>query len=141
MASLGVGKEILSYCNKCKLTLAHIIVTMKTLNEADKVMCKTCKGTHAFKDPSTKTSKRVTALKPTGARKTQKTSEPVADIWSREMYQSKATPSPYSIKAKYQKGDVITHPTFGDGIVEKNIDSNKIEVLFKDDFRILVHNK
>ena len=52
MSQLGVGKEVLSYCNKCKLTLAHIIVTMKSENTIGKVQCKTCGGSHAYKDPS-----------------------------------------------------------------------------------------
>jgi hypothetical protein len=47
----------------------------------------------------------------------------------------------YSIRGSFTSGDIIDHPTFGQGIVERLIDNNKIEVLFKDDFRTLIHNK
>ena len=57
MAELSVGKEVLSHCSKCKLILAHIIVTMKDTKTPDKVQCKTCKATHAFKDPGASKSK------------------------------------------------------------------------------------
>ena len=57
MSKFTVGKEVLSYSGKCKLNLAHTIVSMKDLNTIAKVECRTCKATHAFKDPATKAKK------------------------------------------------------------------------------------
>lgn len=141
MTALSVGKEVLSQCNKCKLTLAHIIVTMKA-NNPDKVMCKTCKGTHSYKDPSAAKAKtsvnKITKKAKSGSRKV---TESVGELWTKAMSKSTNEPQSYSMKASFQTGDVITHPTFGNGIVEKLIDNNKIEILFQDDYRTLMHKK
>jgi hypothetical protein len=140
---INVGKEILSHCNKCKLTLAHIIVTMKTLSNPDKVMCKTCKGTHAYKDPSAaKKQPSITSkiLKPKTANK-RPAGVPIEELWTQAMNKTNTRSKEYTIKGNFEAGDLIAHPTFGPGIVEKVFDANKIEVLFRDDFRTLIHNK
>ena len=64
MTSFSAGKEVLSYCGKCKLPLGHIIVSMKDTATIGKVTCNTCKATHMYKDPATKT-KKVKAAKTT----------------------------------------------------------------------------
>ena len=146
MAELSVGKEVLSHCSKCKLILAHIIVTMKDTKTADKVQCKTCKATHAFKDPSsskTKTSvnkviKTAKAKSRTGSRKSTET---VAELWTKAIGRNTTGTKSYTIKGSFITGDIIDHPTFGQGVVEKLIDDNKIEVLFQDDYRTLMHKK
>jgi hypothetical protein len=143
MSEIGVGKEILSHCNKCKLTLAHIIVTMKSLTVADKVMCKTCKGTHAFKDPSS-ASKPKSAVAKVLAKKSltpKKSNRPIEEVWSETMNKINKPTKEYSIKGIFEVGDIVAHPNFGPGVVEKVIDSSKIEVLFRDDYRILIHRK
>ena len=45
----------------------------------------------------------------------------------------------YSPKKEYQLGDVINHPTFGQGLIDKLIDGNKIEVIFQADVKTLMH--
>ena len=141
MTGLSVGKEVLSQCNKCKLTLAHIIVTMKAKNP-DKVMCKTCKGTHAYKDPSAaKTKTSVDRIVKKARGNTKKVTENISELWAKAMSKASGTPQDYSMKASFQAGDVIAHPTFGNGIVEKLIDNNKIEILFQDDYHTLMHKK
>lgn len=143
MSTIGVGKEILSNCSKCKLILAHIIVTMKSATEPDKVMCKTCKSTQNYKDPSAKKKKtsidRVIKSAKTASGK--KVTESVSELWTKAMSKSSAQEKAYSIKESFQMGDVINHPTFGQGVVERLIDNNKIEVLFQDDYRTLMHKK
>jgi len=141
MNAISVGKEVLSQCNKCKLTLAHIIVTMKA-NNPDKVMCKTCKGTHTYKDPSAAKAKTsVEKIVKRAKSSSRKVSESVGELWNKAMSKSTNAPQDYSMKASFQLGDVIAHPTFGNGIVEKLIDNNKIEILFQDDYRTLMHKK
>ncbi len=142
MAELSVGKEVLSQCNKCKLILAHIIVTMKDTKNPDKVQCKTCKGTHSFKDPGA--TKRKTSVDRVikSARSSKKAStDSIAELWNKAMNKSTTGSKEYSIKASFITGDIISHPTFGQGVVEKLIDNNKIEVLFQDDYRTLMHKK
>ena len=142
-AAIGVGKEILSKCSKCKLILAHIIVTMKTATTADKVMCKTCKSTQSFKDPSAKAKKTTVAkvIKTARAGSSRKSTETVGEMWTRAIGKSTAENKEYSMRGSFETGDVIDHPSFGQGVVEKLIDDNKIEVLFQDDYRTLMHKK
>ncbi len=142
-AAIGVGKEILSNCSKCKLILAHIIVTMKSLTSPDKVMCKTCKSTQSFKDPSAKKKKTSVAkvIKTARSSSGKKSTETVGEMWTKALNKASQEFKDYTIKGSFQMGDVINHPTFGQGIVEKLIDDNKIEVLFQDDFRTLMHKK
>lgn len=142
MSAIGVGKEILSHCSKCKLILAHIIVTMKSATEPDKVMCKTCKSTQSFKDPAAKKKKTSVAKVIKTARSGgRKTTETVGELWTKALTKATADNKEYSIRGSFQTGDVIDHPTFGQGVVEKLIDDNKIEVLFQDDYRTLMHKK
>ena len=144
MAEISVGKEVLSSCSKCKLILAHIIVTMKDAKTPDKVQCKTCKATHGFKDPGAKKAKTsvdkvIKSAKAKAAGK--KSNETVGELWTRAIGKSTAGSKSYTIKGSFIMGDVIDHPTFGQGVVEKLIDNNKIEVLFQDDYRTLMHKK
>ena len=52
MSQLTVGKDVLSFCTKCKLNLGHTIVAMKDAKHIAKVKCNTCATIQAYKDPS-----------------------------------------------------------------------------------------
>lgn len=143
MTELSVGKEVLSYCNKCKLTLAHMIVAMKDANTIHKVQCKTCKSSHAYKDPSAVKAKKSVTKKTKksilgGARRS---STSISDLWMEAVNSSSVKSKAYSIKAKFDQGDIIDHPKFGPGVVDKLIDADKIEVIFRHDIKTLMHNK
>ena len=143
MAEISVGKEVLSQCSKCKLILAHIIVTMKDTKTADKVQCKTCKATHSFKDPGAKKAKSSVAkvIKSAKSKSSRKSTETVGELWTKAIGRNTTGTKSYTIKGSFITGDIIDHPTFGQGVVEKLIDNNKIEVLFQDDYRTLMHKK
>ncbi len=134
MSEIGVGKEVLSHCNKCKLPLAHLIVNMKTATTIGKVTCKTCDATHVYKDPSKVRAKK----KVTGTRK-RKATDSIADLWLEAVGRSDAKSKNYSPKEVFGKGDIIDHSSFGPGVVEKCFDGNKIEVIFRHEIKILMH--
>lgn len=136
MSEFAAGKEVLSYCGKCKLPLAHIIVSMKDSATIGKVTCKTCNATHAYKDPSTKTKK---VKKTTGTRKSRK-SISVGDLWIEEMNKASGKARAYGIRETFEPGEIIDHKKFGPGIVQ-NIIEDKIEVLFQHEMKLLVHGK
>jgi hypothetical protein len=137
MSKFSAGKEVLSYCGKCKLSLSHTIVSMKDANTIGKVECRTCKATHAYKDPSTKTKKvRSRSMIPGGKTKTMS----VNDLWTEEVGNATGKPITYTIKQKFTAGDMVDHKKFGLGIVQREVD-DKIEVLFQHDIKTLVHNK
>lgn len=136
MTTFSVGKDVLSYCGKCKLPLGHIIVSMKDTNTIGKVQCNTCKGTHMYKDPSLKTKK----VKASTTKRTRKKSVSVGELWIEEMGKITGKAKAYSIREKFEAGDIIDHKKFGPGIVQNLVD-DKIEVLFQHELKLLVHGK
>ncbi len=135
MSEIGVGKEVLSYCSKCKLTLSHTIATMKSAKSIGKVECRTCKATHAYKDPSKVKSRGIKSQTDKS-----KNNDSVADIWMNAINKSSAKSQDYSLKKQFHLGDIIDHPKFGPGVVEKLVDQNKIQVIFRHDIKTLMHN-
>lgn len=137
MSQLTVGKDVLSYCGKCKLNLGHTIVAMKDSKSIAKVKCNTCGSLHGFKDPSlakqSKTRTRKTSAAPSKM-------VAVADLWMDKMAHTTKKSISYSIEVKFKEGDIIDHIKFGPGIVEKVVD-DKIEVIFRHEIKTLVHNK
>lgn len=136
--ALSAGKETLSYCGKCKLKLAHIIMSMKDSVTPHKVQCKTCNAVHQYKAQASATSSnrpQTSLKKPIPTRSAE-------DLWNEAMkshgHKNKKN---YSIKGKFQVGDIITHPNFGEGFVQANLSNDRIEVLFQKDIKNLVHGK
>jgi len=132
MVKLSAGNEVLAYCGKCKLKLAHTIVVMKTDEIPDKVTCNTCKSTHAFKENATR--KRITSSKGRGKKPT------ALDIWEAKVKNSNEPTVKYSPKSTFEIGQLVDHPTYGTGVVERKIDSNKVEILFEKTMKTLMHN-
>jgi hypothetical protein len=130
-----VGGDTLSFCTKCRMELAHVIVSMVD-GKPSKVQCKTCKGFHKYK-----TSGNSTPVKRTGTR----TAAPkqvirVAEVWEQKMSQkSKADVTSYATNRKFAVGEVVQHPNFGLGIVEEVRTATKMAVLFREGEKILVH--
>lgn len=141
MSNYSAGKEVLSYCSKCKLSLGHTIVSMKDTNTIGKVVCNTCKGTHMYKDPATKTKKVRASTAAKGTRKTgSRKSVSVGELWTQELSKASGKPKPYTIRELFEIGDIIDHKSFGPGIVQSSA-NDKIEVLFQHEIKILVHGK
>jgi hypothetical protein len=138
MSQLTVGKDVLSYCNKCKLNLGHIIVAMKDVKHIAKVKCNTCGTLQAYKDPSVSSKQNKTRTKKTSMTPSKIIS--VSDLWMEKMSSTKKKSTPYAMDAKFVQGDIIDHTKFGPGIVEKVVD-DKIEVIFRHEIKTLVHNK
>jgi hypothetical protein len=132
---LEVGKEILSYCGKCKLALAHTIISLNKKGNADKCECNTCGATHKYRDPDKATKKRAPAKK---APKKEKISPEM--IWKEAIASAKGLSQPYKMNGDFSEGDLIEHSTFGKGVVGELISDKKIRVIFEEGEKILVHN-
>ena len=142
--SLGAGKEVLCMCGKCNLKLAHLIVTMKDPKTPGRVQCKTCQSTHLFKDVSMTTTSNINRKRTlTSKKSTKKDTRSNEEIWSSAINNSKTSSSvrPYSITENFIVGDIIEHLNFGKGIVQNIVTKEKIEVVFQDNVKTLVHNK
>lgn len=133
---ISAGKEILSLCGKCQLKLAHVIISMKDAVTPHKVQCKTCGATHGYK------SKAAAAKKTGTTKRVAVQARSASELWNDAMkVHGHKNKKSYSIKAKFQVGDIIAHPSFGEGIVQANLSNDRIEVLFQSDIKNLVHGK
>lgn len=129
-----VGKEILSLCGKCKLALAHVIVTVDGAGDADKCECKTCGAVHKYKDPD-----KPKKTRKAGTKTPKKESVPIETLWNEAMSGAKGSSINYAMTAEFDKGDLISHSTFGQGVVQELIGHNKIRVIFNSSEKILIH--
>lgn len=137
MSTFSAGKEILSYCGKCKLPLGHIIVSMKDESTIGKCQCNTCQAVHMYKDPASKAKK---VKKAATKKRVSKKSVSVGEFWMEEMGKVSGKAKEYSIREVFVVGDMIDHKKFGPGIVQETIE-DKMEVLFQHEIKLLVHGK
>lgn len=141
----NTGSEILAYCGSCKMDLTAVVVA-KVGAKIVKVQCRTCKKEHGYKPA--KGVNDPNAAPPPRAKKERTAAEPKAPSvaveveWNRKMDELKASPRvTYSPKAKFNVGDVVKHPTFGEGVVTRLQFPDKAEVLFRSDLKLLIHGK
>jgi hypothetical protein len=50
-------------------------------------------------------------------------------------------PIPYKISRKFGLDDIIAHKTFGIGLVTRVVSDKKMEVLFEDSSKLLIHGR
>lgn len=130
-----VGGDTLSFCTRCKMELAHVIVSMVDGHPA-KVICKTCKSEHkARKPPKTASPRAKSSLaRPTSASQTVR----AVEYWEKKLREAKRVPRPYAVSETFTAGDVIEHVRFGSGVVEEIRGNGKMVVFFKDGEKTLV---
>ena len=136
MSKIAASSEIEAYCTKCKLVLAHTVVTMDG-TKPKRVQCNTCKGEHNYraKKPATKS----TAAKK--EKTTRGTSKKSRQSWEDTMKEAADKPhKQYSMSGNFNEGEWIEHSTFGLGCVQAFSAANKITVRFADSTRMLVCN-
>lgn len=139
-----VGGDVDAYCTKCKMILGHTVLAMVGEKIA-RVRCNTCMGEHAFRanPPGTKAPKaaakpRATRATTTRARATKDKVDvkPFEELFAgRDPSEAKA----YTAREQFEDGDMISHPTFGMGLV-RTARQDKIDVAFKSGDKVLVHN-
>ena len=138
--------EILAYCGSCKMDLAAAIVA-KVGSKIVKVQCKTCKKERAYKAPKGITEPGM-APPPKAPRKRAAASEEVKTVsveaeWTRLMNEgaTKANRVKYTTKSQLKLGDIVQHPTFGDGVVTRIAHPDKAEIIFQTDVKLLIHSR
>lgn len=136
------GKEVLSYCGKCKDDSSHVILAMEG-DEISKVMCTTCKASHNYRKPKSLKIAETAAMKPEKAKKTViKKTISSSKKWNEltENFDPDLVLD-YKMTQNYKVSSIIRHPSFGIGYITKKIDPTKIEVQFEDNVKILLINK
>lgn len=126
----STGQNIDSYCGKCKLNLDHTIMAMDGETMV-KVRCKTCGSSHKFRDPLVAQKVRMSrAKKDAGETATAEI------VWAAGLAEAKGKERDYSTASRYRIGEIVSHQTFGKGIVMK-LYANKCDMLFKDKERLM----
>jgi hypothetical protein len=128
--SNAAGKNIESYCGKCKQNRDHTIMTMDGEAVA-KVRCKDCGSMHKFR--SAAEARKVRKPKVISAAEAAATAEL---IWEAGLAKAKGKAQDYDMAGKYRVGDIVNHWVFGKGVVVK-LHDNKCDMLFKDKERLM----
>lgn len=131
--NLGPGKEVLSYCGKCKLSLAHVIVALNKKGSIEKCECKTCGAVHRYRDPEK-------PVKTAGTKEAKK-AHTRETLWKEALSIADGAPKPYSMTAEFVQGEIVNHPKFGNGVVLELIGFNKIKTIFESGEKILIHTR
>jgi len=130
MEQNSIGKNIGSFCGKCKQNLDHTIMTMEG-DVIAKVRCKSCGSTHKFKNPLDAQKTRKPRVKKVGGE-----AATAEIVWAAGLAGAKGKERDYTIAARYRVGDIVNHHTFGKGVVLK-LYANKCDMLFKDRERLM----
>lgn len=140
----NTSSEVLAYCGSCKMDLTANVVA-KVGSKIVKVQCRTCKKEHSYRpakgvnDPNA--APPVKTKKPKAAAEA-KAAVSVEAEWNRLMKDAAAAARvTYSPKAKLNLGDVVKHPSFGEGIVTRIQHPDKAEILFQTDLKLLIHSR
>ena len=130
-----VGAEVEAHCPKCKADTQHVVVS-KYEDEIRRVQCNPCGDVHPYRKPRGESDEEEPA--PPVKKKAVK----AKPTWEQVMAKhAKKQPKAYQLGEYFKEMEVLSHPKFGLGFVTENIGDDKIEVTFKDDKRVLVHNR
>jgi hypothetical protein len=132
-----VAQDVLNYCGKCKMRVAHVI-TAKVGEKIARVKCKICGSDHNFR--------RTVSRSAPGRTKSTKPKKPSA-LSIHRLWEEKTSGidmsdvNSYSPKKSYKVDDLISHPTFELGVVTEVMGGHKMRVAFKDSEKILIHER
>lgn len=109
----AIGDRVDQLCMVCGEEKGHVVASLGKRGQITRVTCSQCSTQNRFKIIRTEGVKRA----------------PVGDS------------PPYDWTRTYRKGQAMLHPTFGVGQVTDVIEPRKIDVLFSDRVRRLVHSR
>ncbi len=143
----SVGKNVDALCTRCGLVLAHIVL-YEVGGIIARVKCKTCGTEHKYRGAKTRDRKgdpagdRPRRPGPKAAEEILQAEEVETQRWLQRHGELGKHPLiiPYRMTDRYQRGDVIEHPSFGVGFVEKIIEEQRMDVLFKGSLKRMVMN-
>ena len=131
----AIGDRVEKLCAVCGEERGHVVASVTKRGLISRVTCPKC-GTRSSFSSGTKL---------TGSRSKSVQSEPYDMsrtyrkvhfelIWS-------GTSEPYDMSRTYRTGQVMIHPMWGPGEVTAVIEPKKIDVLFADRIRRLIHSR
>ena len=138
----AVAKSIFAFCKKCDADRYHVVLAHTSATSA-KIKCEICGSQKAFSLPKaqTRTGKPLSGA---AAKKREQTVNSRKSSHRNEydmlMANEKAQTLPYNMKGKFEKNTKLEHPKFGIGFI-KDVVNDKLEVVFEDELRSLIHNR
>ena len=133
---IAAGKDVLSYCGKCKMPLAHTIISLTKKGTVDKCECKTCDAVHKYRDPD-----KATKTKAGGKASSKKEKVSTEAVWKKAVADAQGMARPYAMSEEFSDGNLIDHSIFGVGVVVEIVDHNKIRVVFEAGEKVLIHKR
>lgn len=134
----AVGADVESLCSKCG-DVWHVVVA-KVGDSIVRVLCKQCGGQHRYKSPhGAPKEKRQPSLSTPKAPRAEKAPVERFEKPAVAADLSKA-PRQYAASLKYEVGERVEHPTFGQGVVEV-AEPGKVTVFFAVGRRVLAQSK
>lgn len=131
-----VAKSVSYQCKKCDGEKYHRVLAHKTATSAS-IECESCGSKKTLKLASAKKK----ASSGTTTRKRVTAQSKIPKMW--EEFNEKVgveSAVPYKISSSFQENQAIQHVKFGMGYVTKAF-SHKIEVVFQDSIKELIHNR
>lgn len=148
----AVAKSVYTNCKKCDAERYHTVLAHVTSTSA-KVKCEICgsKKTYKLEKKLEKTTEKNLEKKSGKTKTPKKTRNGLAAAEARktahaEEYNnfmstsSNENAAAYNMKMAFTLNSLVKHPKFGMGFV-KEVYPQKIEVVFEDEIRSLVHNR
>jgi hypothetical protein len=132
--NLTVGKNIDGWCTRCKLVLTHTIEAVAN-GKITRVHCNTCGGSHAHRAGVPRA--RVASARVAKKEPDKRVSQYQALVRGR----TEGASRPYSTATRFAVGELVSHATFGLGVVTGERDTIKIDILFADGPKVLLHSR
>ena len=109
----AVGQRVDKLCTICMVERGHVVASVTKRGHVSRVTCPICGTRSSFKSGAKTSGSRASAQ--TGA--------------------------PYDPTRMYRAGQTMMHPSFGLGEVTALIEPQKIDVLFADRMRRMIHGR
>ena len=106
----AVGERVEKLCAKCEVERGHVVSSVTKRGLVSRVTCPICQTRSTFKS----------GVKTSGSRASQ-------------------AGAPYDPSRQYRAGQTLMHPAFGLGEVTALVEPQKIDVLFADRMRRMIH--
>jgi hypothetical protein len=143
------GNAIQGYCVHCKGDTQQTVLEVDGL-QVRTVRCEKCKSEGMFRSPRARTKARLrevaasrkTRAEKAPARKPRRKKEDPGQVFrSLVGNQSPSSAKAYSARDSLAVGQLVTHPSFGLGVVTTLTEEQKATVLFEDGPRVLICNR
>ncbi len=159
-STLNAGDTITTVCTRCKDITGHVIMAMVAA-QIIKVQCKACGSEHKYRPPVSQKAQARTATVKRGrgdeGSRVKAASSParmaantraenramreaahVLEAWMQALGEyDERDATPYAMTCTYSVGQLVSHPTFGIGKVQRLTGAGKVEILFRQGLKLL----